>query len=356
MTTIIAEAGSNHNGCKYRACELVEIAKECSASICKFQFINADGLYLPEYYDELNKVYIPNKVHAARQNEQMSRDDWKFVWEFASSIRMEVTASVFDKASADLLVDLGASSVKIASSDLNNYELHDYVANRFSDIIISTGMATFDEVLTVYNRFESTHSSVEVKFMYCTSLYPSTLENIDLGFLKLMINKFGVDNVGFSDHTSDNYASVMCKSLGISLFEKHFTTSKTLTGFDHAHALERLEFNDYVNTLVSMDKLNEPRRERDDLVTSSRARRGLYASRDMQPGEVLRREDILCVRPSATLTPVSLETLIGKTVSEHIKKFQPYAYEGNNVIVGASSRVDAEAHWTQEMISKGMIS
>ena len=62
--------------------------------------------------------------------------------------------------------------------------------------------------------------------MYCTSLYPSTIDNIDLNFLNSMIDRFGLDNVGFSDHTSDNAAAVMCKTLGISLFEKHFTTCK----------------------------------------------------------------------------------------------------------------------------------
>ena len=160
MTTIIAEAGSNHNGSKHRACELVELSHECAASVCKFQFINPDGLYLPQYFEEETNVYVPNKVYHERQKEVLSYEDWKFVWNFSNSLGMTVTASVFDRKGADLLASLGARSVKIASSDLNNYELHDIVSERFPDVIISTGMSSLNEVFIVADRMKLLHPSV----------------------------------------------------------------------------------------------------------------------------------------------------------------------------------------------------
>ena len=81
----------------------------------------------------------------------------------------------------------------------------------------------------------------------------------------------------------------------------------------------------------------------------------MYAARDLKLGELITREDILCVRPLASLTPVSIEDLIGSKVSEPIKKFQPFAYDGVNVMVGKSKRKEAEAHWMGEMTVKGMI-
>ena len=354
MTIVIAEAGSNHNGSKDQAIELVNIAKRAGADYCKFQFINPEGLYLPVMSTSNNKENNVSDVFKQRSNEVLSSSQWREIWNACKESKIGVTASVFDKAGIEQLSELDADFAKIASCDLNNRELHDLACDNFDWVIISTGMSTIDEVIQVDRHLKTNHPKVRVDYLFCTSLYPTKLDQVDFKKLSILQRILGKDRVGYSDHTLDNIAAVVSKSKGVKLFEKHFTLSKSLSGFDHSAALEEDELTSYVKTLKSFNIDQTTNIESVDSNTAIRARRGLYAARDIPPGEVLNREDILCVRPMSTLAPNDMNLIIGKPVVTFIKKYQPFDLAYDGVCTGKSHSNEASNYWSLEMKEKGM--
>lgn len=354
MTIVIAEAGSNHNGSLERAIELVHVAKRAGADYCKFQFINPDGLYLPVVWAKDGQDFIDSDVYKLRCKEVLSDDKWRNVWDVCKGIDMGVTASVFDIEGIRLLQGLGADMVKIASCDLNNRELHDLACDSFDWVIISTGMATVDEVIEADQYLRKRHPRVRVDFLFCTSLYPTLLKQVDFHRLATLQRLLGKERVGYSDHTLDNIAASVARSMGVEIFEKHFTISKSLPGFDHIAALEEPELLEYVNTLKSLRFGKSEITETTDSLTAIRARRGLYAARTMYPGEVLQRSDILCVRPTSTLSPNDMPLIIGKSVAKLVKQYEPLSLDCDSVCTGESRSSEANEYWSTEMEQKGI--
>lgn len=142
--SIIAEAGTNHNGNIELAYKLVDIAKESGADYVKFQLINPDNLYVPYYWDGDKKV--ENIVYKRRQSESLSFDDWVKVYKYSKNRGIVFTASVFDEEGVDFLIELGVPFIKLASSDLNNKNLIQYIAKKNISLMISTGMASLEEI------------------------------------------------------------------------------------------------------------------------------------------------------------------------------------------------------------------
>ena len=251
--------------------------------------------------------------------------------------------------------ELGSDFAKIASCDLNNRELHDLACDNFEWVIISTGMSSLDEVIQVDRYIKANHLNVRVDYLFCTSLYPTALEQVDFHKLSVLQNILGVDRVGYSDHTEGTVAAAVARGMGVNLFEKHYTLSKSLPGFDHSVALEEGELTAYVSALKAIstsNKIND--RVGVDSKTAIRARRGLYAARDIGSGEVLRREDVLCVRPMSTLAPNDMNFIIGKPTVSPIKQYQPFDIETTGVCEGESRASEASEYWRSEMKVKGM--
>jgi sialic acid synthase SpsE len=142
--------------------------------------------------------------------------------------------------------------------------------------------------------------------------------------------------------------------MGVKVFEKHFTVSKSLSGFDHSAALEENELYAYINILKSLKIEQQTHTEQIDSMTAIRARRGLYAARDIDPGEVIHRSDILCVRPMSNLAPNDMSLIIGKSAITSIKQYQPLDLTCGGVSLGESKSTEANNYWSVEMQQKGM--
>ena len=356
MTTIIAEAGSNHNGKLNLAIELVRLASRSGADYCKFQFIYPQGLYLPVELGKDSQVLGKSKVFEQRREEVLRKSEWSQIWRECQSLGIKATASVFDIEGIAMLADLGGDFVKIASCDLNNTELHGLASEAFQKIIISTGMASKEEILSVDKYFSRQHPDVEVMYMFCTSLYPTMLSQVDFPRLRWMQAKLGEDRVGYSDHTEGVAASAAAAVLGVRTFEKHFTISKKMTGFDHKVALEEDELSDYVSSLKNLQSTDQSKQHGTEVdnETAVRARRGLYAARDIKMGEVVSRTDVLCVRPSATLGPNDISLVVGAPAATDVDMYKPLAVTASGVVAGQSLSARASEYWTSEMKDKGM--
>lgn len=350
---VIAEAGSNHNSDPARACELIDLAVEAQASSVKFQFIFADGLYLPEFFD--GERYVRNPVFDQRRSEEMSEEHWREVWRYGRAKSITVSASVFCGRGVELLKQLGAPFVKIASTDLTNHALIGKACTAFPRVIVSTGMADLAEIDQMVRFVRLGYPNTDLQLMHCVSAYPCPLSEANTQRVALLRQCFGLP-VGYSDHTIGDISAAMALVHGASFFEKHFTTDRSLPGFDHAHALEGTELAEYVRNLTDAAiglELAPNRLSSREKVTKIRARRGAYAARDFPAGHVMREEDFLFVRPSTVFTGNDASTLVGKSLAQDTPRFAALGY-GETVKMVESNWQDAAAYWEREMQEKRM--
>lgn len=350
---IIAEAGSNHNGSLERAKTLIDLAADAGAGSIKFQFIFAEGLYLPEFLD--GERYTENAVFASRRAEEMPESDWAAVWKHAETRRIPVSASVFCRKGVAMLARLGAPYVKIASTDLTNHELIGQACGAFRDVIVSTGMANLAEIEATVAFVRSHFPETRLRLMHCVSAYPCPLAEANVQRVALLRAAFDIE-VGYSDHTAGEVAAGMALAQGATFFEKHFTSDRSLPGFDHAHALEGQGLKGYVATLREAARsLTQPanRTGSRENVTKLRARRGVYAARDLPVGHELTRDDLLFVRPSTEFTGNDMSAFVGSRLAAAVRRFDPLA-SGGSVQRGRSNWQAARDYWGKEMDEKGM--
>ena len=350
---IIAEAGSNHNGDPNQACALIDLAEQAGASSVKFQFILAKGLYLPDFYDGTG--YVPNPVFDQRRSEELTETDWRRIWDHAKAQGITVSASVFCEEGLALLSQLGAPYVKIASTDLTNHALIGQACALFDRVIVSTGMATLAEIDAMLRSVRASHPRTDLQLMHCVSAYPCPLEDANTQRLGVLKQAFGVP-VGYSDHTSDNASAIMALVQGADFFEKHFTNDRALPGFDHAHALDGPALGGYIRTLTaaaaSLTRAANRLSDREQ-VTRIRARRGVYAARDLPAGHVLRSEDLLFVRPSTDFAVTDPAVLVGQRLAVDVARHAALG-PPQGVGVVTSNWQEAQSYWGREMSEKGM--
>lgn len=354
-TRIIAEAGSNHNGNTDDAIKLIDIAKKANADSVKFQFIFAEGLYLPEYLVDGN--YSQSAVFHQRKREELSESEWRDIWEYANEIGMDISASVFCSRGINLLSKLGCSYVKIASTDLTNHYLIKQACETFSDVILSTGMASLGEIASAVQAALKANPRVRLKLMHCVSLYPCDFHDAKLSRITALQNAFDVE-VGYSDHTSDEHSAILAWGEGARLFEKHFTFDQTLPGFDHAHALSPMQLSTYCKLLKGCGDAmkwteSEFSEEGGEAETRIRARRGVYASRDLKKGHVVCESDVLYVRPSTSQLCTDPADFLGCVLESDVPRFA--AIGNTSSVAEVTSNVSAaSSYWRNEMREKGM--
>lgn len=353
MPEIIAEAGSNHNGSVSRACDLVDLAARARATSVKFQFIYADGLYVPAYFD--GEKYVESDVYHSRKAEELTRDDWLRIWTHAAEAGIEISASVFDTQGLELLADLGASYVKIASTDATNHELIGEACDTFDRVIVSTGMASLGEIDAMVSFVRGNFPEIDLNLMHCVSSYPCPLGRANVQRLRLLRDCFGVP-VGYSDHTDGEVAAAMALVEGADFVEKHFTTDRSLPGFDHAHAMEEEALARYVTTLNDCARsLDQPANSSApaEATTRIRARRGVYAARDLPAEHVLTREDLLHVRPSTEFEGSDLSVFLGARLEAPLRRYEPVGLRTTPCGTEGNWQ-GAHAYWSEEMTEKGM--
>ncbi|MCK4662951.1 MAG: N-acetylneuraminate synthase family protein [Bacteroidales bacterium] len=321
---IIAEAGTNHNGNFATAKKLIDIAKKANAHSVKFQIIYPEGLYLPGEYEFGH--YDIKEVIAMRKKFMLKDEEYIQLGEYCNDIGIKFTASVFDQKSLDLLTELKPSYIKIASTDLNNISFLRKVIEKGIKTILSTGMSSLSDIENTVNEITKTGFN-DLVLMHCVSAYPAKLEDMNLGFIDTLRSAFGFP-VGLSDHTQGSIAACMALVKDISYIEKHFTQDRTQEGFDHKYAMEENQLIEYVkNIQKSMLALDRQKNKlgKDELYIRKRARRSLYAARDITKGEIIEDKDILVVRPEGIMNASDIDLLVGKMIQKDIKQYQAFS-------------------------------
>jgi pseudaminic acid synthase len=319
---IIAELSANHNGDLQNALNTIKVAKEIGANVIKLQTYTADTLTLnckkedfiikggtlwdgKTMYDLYKEAYTPWEWH-------------KELFAYAREIGIDIFSSPFDKTAVDFLEQFDPSAYKIASFEITDYELIHYTASKGRPMIISTGIATIDEIQDAVDICRSEGNN-DIILLKCTSAYPAALEDANLRTIPNLAETFGVI-AGFSDHTIGTTAPVVATTLGAKVIEKHFILDKAIGGVDADFSLDKKEFAQMIQAVRDAEKLlgkvdysmTEKKKK------SRQFSRSLYVSKDMKKGDVFNEKNIRSVRPGYGLHPKYLKDVLGKSAAVNI--------------------------------------
>ncbi len=315
-TFIIAELSANHGGEISIAKETIRVAKEIGANAIKLQTYTADTITLDcdkedfiikggtlwdnkKLYDLYKEAYLPWEWH-------------KELFDYAREIGIDIFSSPFDKTAVDFLEQFSPIAYKIASFEITDYELIRYTASKGKPIIISTGIATIDEIQDAVDICRGEGNS-NIVLLKCTSAYPAPLEDANLKMIPNLAETFGVLS-GFSDHTLGSTAPITAVALGAKVIEKHFILDKSIGGADVDFSLDKKEFSEMIKAVRDAEKLlgkvdysmTEKKKK------SRQFSRSLYVAKDIKKGDIITEENVRSVRPGYGLHPKYLNDLLGK--------------------------------------------
>lgn len=312
---IIAEMSANHNGSIENAKKIILEAKKAGADAVKLQTYRADTITLDcntEQFQINGGLWDGQSLYELYEKAHMPWDWHKPLFDYAAQQDITIFSSPFDYTAVDLLEDLNAPAYKIASFEAIDLPLIKYVAATKKPMIISTGMATKEEIAEAIEAAKS-GGCEQLVVLHCVSGYPADPADYNLATLADMKERFGV-LVGLSDHTISNTTAVSSVALGACLIEKHFTLDRTGGGPDDSFSLEPKDLkqlcDDSKVAWQALGKVNYERKEGEK--GNVQFRRSLYVAKDIKQGEILTMDNIRSVRPGYGLAPKYLDDVLGK--------------------------------------------
>jgi len=309
---IIAELSANHNGNIDTALESIRVAKQIGANAIKLQTYTPDTLTLDSKNDDFiikGGTIWDNKSLYELYKEAHTPWEWhKQLFDEARKLDIDIFASVFDKTAVDFLEQFNPIAYKIASFEITDYELIRYTASKQKPMIISTGIATQEELQEVVQICHKQGNS-DIVLLKCTSKYPAPLQEANLKTILDLKKRFNVE-VGFSDHTIGSLAPIIATSLGAKIIEKHFILDKDIGGADASFSMDKNEFENMIKQVRFTSKMLGETTYSDG--KNRQFARSLYASKDIKKGETFSDLNIRSVRPSYGLHPKHLNSILGK--------------------------------------------
>jgi N,N'-diacetyllegionaminate synthase len=313
---VIAEAGVNHNGSLERALELVDAAAAAGADAVKFQTFRADAL-AAGYADKA--AYQTATTGAGGQREmlralELSAADHRALQARCRQLGVEFLSAPFDFESVALLGELGLQRVKIPSGELTDVPFLRRVAALGLPLILSTGMATLDEVRAALAVLTAAGCERErVTVLHCSTEYPTPPIEVNLRAMVTLRDELGVA-VGYSDHTEGITVPIAAVALGATVIEKHLTLSRELPGPDHRSSLEPPEFAALVRALREVEAAlgdGVKRPAPGERANMAAARKSIVAARAIASGHRLSEEDLAAKRPGTGISPLRWDEVVG---------------------------------------------
>ena len=313
---IIAEVGMNHGGDKNLAWEMVQAAHENGADFIKLQTFSTERFFHPSlsYFNSTKSLELSPEGTAEL---------------FAKSEKngIQLFTTPFDPESVDFIEGFGPKLYKIASMDNDNTPLIEHIAEKGKPVIVSCGMASFDEISQVLEAVKRTGND-QLILLHCISDYPAKPESLNLEMIPYLKNKFNVP-IGFSDHAIGLNSAFMAISMGASMVEKHFTTDRKLADSmpdaDHDISIEPQELSELIAFAedASLMRGKAPRQ-----ITSGEEegriafRRGLYTRKAVKEGEKLSLENTVLLRPVKGIAANQWKEVFGKSFLREIKAME----------------------------------
>lgn len=326
---IVAELSANHNGSIERAKKIMHSAKLSGASAVKLQTYTADTITINSHADDFlikEGLWQGKSLYELYKWAETPFEWHKDLFDYARSIDLTCFSSPFDNTAVDLLEDLNTPAYKIASFEAIDLPLIKYVASTKKPLIISTGLASLEEISEAVDCARSAGCS-ELILLHCISSYPAPAEQSNLRTIPDLAKRFNV-LTGLSDHSQGTAVSVAAVAMGAHFIEKHFTLSRNDVGPDSTFSIEPDELSSLCqDTKVAWQALGKAgydrkKSENDNLLF----RRSLYFISDLKKGEIIDSSNIRSIRPGYGLEPKFFDQLVGKVVTEDIKYGQPVSW------------------------------
>jgi pseudaminic acid synthase len=320
---IIAELSANHNGSLDNALATIKSAKRAGADCIKLQTYTADTLTLDSDKEDFvitGTIWEGKKYHELYQEAYTPWEWHEALFKAAAEEGLICFSSPFDKTAVDFLETLNAPAYKIASFEITDIPLIEYVASKGKPIILSTGIAQEEDIELALDACHRMGNH-DVALLKCTSSYPAPIEEANMCMVKDLAERYQVIS-GLSDHTLGSTVPIVATVFGAKIIEKHFIIDRAIGGPDASFSMNEEEFTAMVKAVREAEKaigvvdyhLTEKQAKGKDFS------RSLYIAEDIQAGEILTEKNLRSVRPGFGLHPKYYNEILGKKVKVDIEK------------------------------------
>lgn len=326
---IIAEAGVNHNGSLENARKLIDAAAEAGADAVKFQTFRAKKLVTSDAKTAgyQNKATGDTSQLEMLKKLELSESDHVQLIEHARQRNIQFLSTGFDDRSLEMLDRLGLPVFKVPSGEITNYPLLRTVASFEKPVIVSTGMATLEEIGQCVNLLTQFGINEEdLTILHCNTQYPTPMSDVNLSAMLTIAAAFPSAKIGYSDHTLGIEIPIAAVAMGATMIEKHFTLDRSMPGPDHAASLDPNELNAMVAAIRNLELargngIKEP--SPSEKANLEVARRSIVAARDIKKGEVFGEDNLTAKRPGGGRSPMDWPLLIGTTADQDYREDEP---------------------------------
>lgn len=324
---IIAELSANHNGCLETAIEAIKAAKRAGADAIKLQTYTADTITIDcnkeDFIIKSGSIWDGKTFYELYKSAYTPWEWHEVLFKTAEEEGLICFSSPFDKTAVDFLEDLNTPAYKIASFEITDIPLIEYVASKGKPIILSTGIATTEDIELA---LEACHrmGNKDIALLKCTSSYPAPIEEANMVMIKDLAERYNVIT-GLSDHTIGSTVPIVATCLGAKIIEKHFIIDRSIGGPDASFSMDEIEFTAMVKAVREAEKaigvvdynLTEKQTKGRDFC------RSLYVVEDIKEGGIISEKNVRSIRPGFGLHPKYLVKIVGKQANKYLKRGTP---------------------------------
>ena len=316
---VIAELSANHNGSLEVALETIRAAKRSGADAIKLQTYTADTLTISSNREDFviksGSIWDGKTFHELYQSAYTPWEWHKELFKCAEDEGLICFSSPFDKTAVDFLEGFDVPAYKIASFEITDIPLIEYVASKGKPVILSTGIATMEDIELALDACRRKGNN-DLALLKCTSSYPAPIAEANMAMIPDFKERFGVVP-GLSDHTIGSVVPIVATTLGARIIEKHFILDRSVGGPDASFSMNEVEFTDMVRAVREAEKATGevsyvPTQKQIDGRAFSRS---LYVVADIDEGEEFTEANIRSIRPGFGLHPKHYHTLLGQKAS-----------------------------------------
>lgn len=320
---IIAELSANHNGNIQTAIESIRAAKRAGADCIKLQTYTAKTITIDSEKDDFvikDTIWSGKTLYDLYQEAYTPWEWHDKLFKVAQEEELICFSSPFDKTAVDFLESLNTPAYKIASFEITDIPLIEYIASKGKPIIISTGIAEFEDIELAVETCRKVGNN-QIALLKCTSSYPAPIEEANMCMVKDLATRFNVIS-GLSDHTMGSTVPIVATVFGAKIIEKHFIIDRSIGGPDASFSMNELEFTEMVNSIRQAEsaigvvdyKLTAKQKKGKDFS------RSLYVTENLIKGELLAENNVRSIRPGFGLHPKFLNSILGKKVKQNVEK------------------------------------
>ena len=320
---IIAELSANHNGNLETAIETIKAAKRAGANCIKLQTYTPDTITIDSSHKDFlidGTIWHGKNLYKLYQEAYTPWEWHDKLFQAAHDEGLVCFSSPFDKTAVDFLEELNTPAYKIASFEITDIPLIEYVASKGKPVILSTGISDLNDIELAIDACTRMGNN-DIALLKCTSSYPAPIDEANLIMIKDFEKRFGVIS-GLSDHTIGIVAPIIAVNLGAKIIEKHFILDRSIGGPDASFSLNELEFSSMVNaireTQVALGKVDYELTAKQ--IKGRDFSRSLYVVEDAFAGEVITENIVRSIRPGFGMHPKYLPSILGKVLVKNVKK------------------------------------